>query len=75
MAITNIEQDGNIFKVTFSPTWFQKLLGIKEKTEEYKDTWATFMFGDGHVYMKKDGSKLSNGNWIGTAIDKHRRKW
>lgn len=64
-----------IYQITFTPNWLERLFGFKEKTKEYKDTDATYTFGGGNVYIDKNGNKLSNGNWIGKAIDKHRRKW
>lgn len=63
------------FVVTFTPSWFEKLFGIKEQEEEYKDTGETYHYGGGVVYIKKNGEYLGNGNYIGVAIDNWRRSW
>jgi len=65
----------NTFVVTFIPNWFEKLLGIKEQEDEYKANGNIYTFGDGHVYLKKNGEFLGNHNYIGEAIDKWRRSW
>lgn len=76
MKIKEIKRKSNgIFEVTFTPYWFERLFGVKEKTKEYKRSDATYTFGGGNVYIDKNGNKLDNGNWIGEAIDKFRRKW
>lgn len=64
-----------VYEVTFTPNWLEKLFGIKEKTIEYKDIGKTYKFGGGNVYINKPGYQLRNGNWIGEAIDRWRKKW
>ena len=64
-----------IYKVTFTPNWLEKLFGFKEVVKEYKKTSSTYSFGGGSVYIDKSGNKLSNGNWIGEAIDKFNNQW
>ena len=78
MKIKEIKRKENsyfIYEVTFTPYWFERLFGVKEKTKEYKDDDATYAFGGGTVYLNKDGKRLGNGNWIGEAIDRFRRSW
>lgn len=78
MTITKIEKDTNsasIYNVTFKPNWFEKLLGKTEHTVQYRQSWSTYTYGSGAVYFDKDGRELGNGNWIGEAIDRFRRKW
>jgi hypothetical protein len=64
-----------VYEVTFTPNWLEKLCGVEEKTKEYKDDDGTYTFGGGNVYIDKSGKELGNGNWIGEAIDRFRRKW
>ena len=64
-----------VYTVTFTPNWLEKLFGVKEKTEEFLQTWSTFSFGGGAVYRRKDGSELGCNSWIGEELDKFRRKW
>ena len=64
-----------VFIVTFTPNWLEKLIGIKEKQEQYKDTGAAYTFGGGHVYIDKGCNELGNGHPIASAIDKFRNKW
>ena len=64
-----------IYQVTFTPNWLEKLFGVEEKTKEYKDKGTTYLFGGGNVYIDKSGKQLSNGNWIGEAIDRFRTSW
>lgn len=80
MKITNIEKEGSdVYVVTFTPNWLEKLFGYTEKTKLYKDTYDEYAFGGGHVYVDREGNKLGNtmgyGSDIRKAIDKWRRKW
>ena len=81
MRISKIEEEitGSlligIYKVTFTPYWLGRLFGRKEKTRRYKDDGTTFVFGGGTVYIREDGSKTTNSNRVGIAIDKWRRKF
>lgn len=77
MKIKNIERAENmcVYTVTFEPNWFEKLLGKKEETKQYKTDGSSYTFGSGNVYYDKSGETLGNGNWIGEAIDKFRHSW
>ena len=78
MKIKNIELDDNnfsIYSVTFTPNWLERLFKMKEKTKQYKNTGKIYKNGGGNVYIDKNGNELSNGYWIGDAIDKWRKKW
>lgn len=75
MKVTKIEQEGRIYKVTLTPNWLQRLFGMKTKIKEVKETFSTYTFGGGNVYVDKKGRKLGNGNWIGEAIDNYKRSW
>lgn len=79
MRITDITNEGRIYSVTFKPNWFEKLLGYTEKTKKYKDTFSTYSFGGGCVYVDQEGNELGNNFGYGVdirkAIDKHRRKF
>jgi hypothetical protein len=78
MKIKEVKRKENsyfIYEVTFTANWLEKLLGVEEKTKEYKDRDATYTFGGGNVYIDKSGKELGNGNWIGEAIDRFRRSW
>lgn len=76
MKITKIERDENhseIFLVTFTPNIIENWVGIKSKTEKFKDIGSVYLFGNGTVYINQLGDKIGNGNRIGVAIDKWRR--
>jgi hypothetical protein len=81
MRIKSVEVESEsswtiIYQVTFEPTWFERVILKKTETQKkYKDNGYTYMFGNGHVYTDQTGEDLGNGNWIGNAIDKWRRKW
>lgn len=75
MKITKIEQDGEVFTVTFKPSIIEKLFGCKEYSEKYKTDYSQYKYGGGLVYYKKDGEKLGNGHWIGEALDNFQRSW
>lgn len=74
MKIVKITEEED-WIVDFEPNWFEKLFGIKPKTEVFRQTFNNYEFGGGAVYRRQNGSNLGNNNWIGVAIDKHRRKW
>lgn len=68
MKIKEIKKSGyEKYEVTFIPSWFEKLYGIKEHTKEYKQTI--------YSYVDKSGNKLSPYSWITQAIDKFRNSW
>lgn len=76
MKITKIERDKdsyNVFIVTFTPNFFEKLFGVKEKNKKFKDTDSIYTFGGGTVYISQDGEKIENRSYIGESIDKWRR--
>lgn len=75
MRITNIENDGDIYIVTFKASWFDKLFWIKDEVKQYKTTGKTYLFGSGGVYVNKNGEELHNGSWIAKEIDKFRRRF
>lgn len=77
MKITKIErqEDTNIFHVTFSPNWIERIFNVKQKVKKYKDTGSEFTFGGGSVYINENLDQLPNGSHIGNAIDKSRMKW
>jgi len=58
MKITNIEQNKNIYTVTFTPGIIGKLFFMREKTVQYKDIGETYMLGGDHVYVDKNGERL-----------------
>ena len=76
MKITKIEKDPeDIYLVTLTPNFFEKIFGAKERTDKFIDSNSTFMFGGGSIYIRQDGVKTGNGSYIGEAIDKWRRKF
>lgn len=75
MRISKIENVNYVYEVTFTPYFIERIFGVKPKTKKYKDTGNTYTFGSGHVYVDQNGSLLGNGNHIGDAIDKYRRRF
>lgn len=74
MKIQSIQQDGQMFTVTFVPTGIGKLLGKQPKVKQYRTDWNIYTFGGGYQYYDQDGDVLDNGSWIGMAIDSFLRK-
>ncbi len=74
MKIKDIKRTDNIYTVTFTPNWIERLFGVKEQQKSYKATGDYYRFG-GYVYTEKSGKELSMNNRIGRAIDLWRRKW
>jgi len=75
MKIESIKQEGDIFTVTFKPSFIEYLFGCTSKIKKYKNTYDEYKYGGGFVYVDKNGKKLGNGNWIGEALDAHQRKF
>lgn len=75
MKIEKIEYKDLSYHVTFVPNALEKLFGVKPKTVKYKNSGSTFMCGGGTVFLREDGKKLSNGDWVGEAIDIFRNKF
>ena len=70
MKVTKIEKNDNIYHVTLTPNWFEKLFGIKEKVNRFKEKGTSYVFGGGNVYIRSDGKETKNGSKIGKAIDR-----
>ena len=75
MKVIKIEEIKGVYHITLEPDWFGKLFGVESRVERYKDDGSTFVFGGGNVYLKEDGTQLSNSSWIGEEIDKFRRRF
>jgi len=73
MKIKEIKNDAGVYNVTLIPNWLEKLFGVKEKTVKYKDSGSSYICGGGTIYVKQDGNRTSNGEWIAEEIDKWRR--
>jgi hypothetical protein len=74
MKITKIENNENwIYTVYLEPNLFEKLIGIKHKIVRYKDTGDTYTFGGQTAYIKDNGERCGNGDWIAKKIDNFRR--
>ena len=76
MEIISIERENpEVYTVTLSPNWFEKLFGRKEKIIKVKrDITSRYLFG-GNVYILKNGNELGLCSKIGQAIDKWKKSW
>ncbi len=76
MRITKIEKENlDIYNVTLTPQFMEKLFGFKEKTIRVRDSGNCFTIGGGSVYYLSDGTKLDPHNYIGKAIDNMRNSF
>ena len=75
MKITNVYFKEGVWNVRFRPTRLERLFGFKEEVKEYKDTYETYTYGGGGVYISKGGRRLSPYSWIGQSIDIWKRKF
>lgn len=72
MKITKIEKKEGIFYVTQTPNFFQRLFGVKEKTEKYKWKGEVFKHFDHiKVFYKSNGEILSFTNKICKALNNY----
>lgn len=75
MKITKIEDlERGYVAVTFTPGWFGKLFGRKEKKIQYRQNGYYFQFGGGDVWVSEQGDKVTNMSTLHDALEKHRRK-
>ena len=77
MKIKKIERrkdTKNIYDVTLEPNWLERLFGIVERIESFKESGYIYIFG-GDVYVDQTGKELDIHNKIGQAIDQFRRSW
>ena len=76
MEIISIERENpEVYTITLSPNWFEKLFGRKEKIIKVKrDITSRYLFG-GNVYILKNGNELGLCSKIGQAIDKWEKSW
>ena len=78
MKINKIQRKANeygIYEVTLTPNWLERIFGVQERVNQYKDSDQTYWLGGGTVYVDRKGRDLDNGHWIGEAIDRYRRSW
>lgn len=75
MKVSKIEDIDGIYHVTITPTWIERIFGLKEKVMKFKPKGATFVFGGGEVYIRSDGEETGNGSYIGEALDKFRKRF
>jgi len=69
------QQDGNVFIITLKPNFIERLFGFTQKEIRIKNTYDTYYYGGGFVYIREDGHKLGNDNWIGRALDNYQRRF
>ncbi len=76
MKVIKIEEIDNIYHVTLKRNWLERLFGFKpEEVIRYKMTFSTYVFGGGTIYLKEDGERTGNGDYVAEEIDKWRRRF
>ncbi len=76
MKIDKIEtNDNQIFSVYLIPNFIERLFGVKPKVIRYKDSGSEYWLGKQTVYLKENGQKCGNENWIAEKIDCWRRSF
>jgi len=75
MKVGNIRKlENSKYEVTLIPNWFERLLGIKPKIKYFKETFYTYTFGGGNLYIDEEGRQTKNGYYIAEEIDRFKRK-
>jgi hypothetical protein len=76
MKIVQIVQNGNIFEVTKKPTFFERMIGLVERVERYKDIGAVYhYFGDIRAYITEDGEVLGPFHKMTKVLECWRRRF
>ncbi len=78
MRVVKIEKskdDYRIFNVSLEPNLIEKIFGVKERVESFKDSGRTYVYGGGVVYLRKDGSQLKNDSSIANKLDNFQNAW
>lgn len=76
MKITDVKKEGHmIYIITLAPNAIERFFGLKETTMRIKETYSSYSFGGGNVYIYENGKKLGNGHWIGEYLDNWQRKF
>lgn len=76
MKVEKIEKEGySIYKVHLVPSKIEKFFGAKPEIVRYKDTGDTYRFGGQTAYLKENGQKCGNDDWIAQQIDMWRNKF
>jgi len=75
VKINKVKNEYNIFEVTLTPSWIERLFGKKEQTIKVKSTDERYVFGGGNVYIYQNGEELGNHNYIGEDIDQYLKRW
>ncbi len=73
MRISDMKQEGDIWHITLTPNFLERLFGFKERVLLYKETDRIYKYGGGNIYVTQDGRDSGNGNWIGKAIDRKKK--
>jgi hypothetical protein len=77
MKISKIEQNkaGDIFTVTFTPNFFERLVGIKTKIKKYKDSGSVYAITNETSYTDENGKRLGCFDKIVDSINNWRRSF
>lgn len=76
MKITKIEKIDGIYHVTQTPNMFEKIFGIKERTERYKTNGEVFKyFPQIKIFYSFDGELISWDNKISELLNNFDRKF
>ena len=75
MRITNVARVKNdVYQVTFTPNWFEELLGYGPKKRLYVNTGRAYLSGGGYILMDENGDDVDNGSSVHEAINRFRKK-
>jgi hypothetical protein len=76
MKITNIEQKGDVFTVTYTPNALERFFGFKPYFSVFKNTGYSYKhYGNPTVYINRNGEQLDPTDKTTIAIDNWRRKF
>ena len=77
MKIVKITKESKyIFVVEFKPNIIQRLFGIKNKTQRFKqEPYQRYYYGEGGIYYAENGEELGVFSKVGKAIDTFRHSW
>ena len=75
MRITNITNLGIKYTVTKEPNWFERLFGMKTKTEVYVEINSTYQHNSGAtVFIDETGEVIGWTNKMTKILDNYKRK-
>lgn len=75
MKITNIKKENDVFLVTFTPNFIERIIGLKEQTKRYKHTGGFYEYNMEKCVINENGEMMKATDKIVQALSNFERRF